>query len=41
MWADMAEQYQLANKQRKGGDENGKDGETSTDDSNRVKNVGE
>lgn len=41
VWADMAEQYQLANKQRKGGDKNGEDGETSTDDSNRVEKVGE
>lgn len=41
VWADMAEQYQLDNKQRKGGDKNEQDGNTSTDDETRIENVGE
>lgn len=41
VWADMAEQYQLENKTRKGGDDDEGNGDKTTDNETRIENVGE
>lgn len=41
VWADKAEEYQIVNKQRKGGDDEDENGNSTTDNETRVENVGE
>lgn len=41
VWSDKAEQYQMENKQRKGGDDIDEDGNSTTDNETGIEKVGE